>query len=103
MERRLQATMKRRIISALLAGALCALSVAPAGAADEAPSAVTEPEQSQQMQTEPGALTEKRMGLRAVRTAVEENNPTVQALHKTAAGIGSTGRICTDIAQKMLN
>ena len=91
MERRLQATMKRRIISALLAGALCALSVAPAGAADEAPSAVTEPEQSQQTQTEPGALTEKRMGLRAVRTAVEENNPTVQALHKTAAGIGSTG------------
>lgn len=91
MERRLQATMKRRIISALLAGALCALSVAPAGAVDEAPSAVTEPEQSQQTQTEPGALTEKRMGLRAVRTAVEENNPTVQALHKTAAGIGSTG------------
>ena len=92
--------MKQRIISALLAGLLCAGLIAPAGAAETAdgtapPSAETAPAQDA---GGPDALTPKKMGLRAVRAAIEENNPTARALHMTAAGIGSTGSLSSALS-----
>ena len=80
--------MKRKIISALLAGALCALSIIPAGAAGEG----TEPA-AQEEQAGPAEPTVKKMGLRAVASAVEENNPTVQALRKNASSIEESGSL----------
>ena len=80
--------MKRKIISALLVGTLCALSVMPAGAvSDSDTSSAVQEEQA----ADPTAVTVKRMGLRAVRAAVEEGSPTVQMLRKTASSMDAGG------------
>ena len=84
--------MIRKLISALLAGTLCVLPVLPAGAAGETPPA-TQEEQA----ADPTAVTVRKMGMRAVRAAVEEGSPTAQVLRKTAASMdpgsisGATG------------
>ena len=77
--------MKQRIISALLAGLLCAGLTAPAGAAETAADTA-----AVQDAAGPAALTPVRMGLRAVRAAVADAHPTALALHKTADSLGST-------------
>ncbi|MDO4269561.1 MAG: hypothetical protein Q4C72_01435 [Eubacteriales bacterium] len=66
--------MKRTIIGALLSAALLASSVLPAGAAADGSAPAPE-------------LTVKEMGLPSVERAVRENNPTVRALEKRAAGM----------------
>lgn len=87
--------MKRKIISALLAGTLCVLSVMPAGAVGDTPSAAQE-----EQAADPTAVTVKKMGLRAVRAAVEEGSPTVEILRKTAASMdagGSSGEMDSSV------
>ena len=74
-------TMNRRVIGALLAGALCMATVAPAGAVNGGGSVAVQEE------APPETLTVKQMGLRAVERAVSENNASVQSLRKTAAGM----------------
>lgn len=84
--------MIRKLISALLAGTLCVLPVLPAGAAGETPPAAQE-----EQAAAPTAVTVRKMGMRAVRAAVEESSPTAQVLRKTAASMdpgsisGATG------------
>ena len=84
--------MIRKLISALLAGTLCVLPVLPAGAAGETP-----PETQEEQAADPTAVTVRKMGMRAVRAAVEEGSPTAQVLRKTAASMdpgsisGATG------------
>lgn len=84
--------MIRKLISALLAGTLCVLPVLPAGAAGETPPAAQE-----EQAADPTAVTVRKMGMRAVRAAVEEGSPTAQVLRKTAASMdpgsisGATG------------
>ncbi len=84
--------MIRKLISALLAGTLCVLPVLPAGAAGETPPAAQE-----EQAADPTAVTVRKMGMRAVRAAVEESSPTAQVLRKTAASMdpgsisGATG------------
>lgn len=84
--------MIRKLISALLAGTLCVLPVLPAGAAGETPPAAQE-----EQAVDPTAVTVRKMGMRAVRAAVEEGSPTAQVLRKTAASMdpgsisGATG------------
>ena len=84
--------MIRKLISALLAGTLCVLPVLPAGAAGETPPAAQE-----EQAAAPTAVTVRKMGMRAVRAAVEESCPTAQVLRKTAASMdpgsisGATG------------
>ena len=84
--------MIRKLISALLAGTLCVLPVLPAGAAGETPPATQEKQAA-----DPTAVTVRKMGMRAVRAAVEEGSPTAQVLRKTAASMdpgsisGATG------------
>lgn len=84
--------MIRKLISALLAGTLCVLPVLPAGAAGETPPAAQE-----EQAAAPTAVTVRKMGMRAVRAAVEEGSPTAQVLRKTAASMdpgsisGATG------------
>ena len=73
--------MNRRVIGALLAGALCMATVAPAGAVNGGGSAAVQEE------APPETLTVKQMGLRAVERAVSENNASVQSLRKTAASM----------------
>ncbi len=73
--------MNRRVIGALLAGALCMATVAPAGAVNGGGSVTVQEE------APPETLTVKQMGLRAVERAVSENNASVQSLRKTAAGM----------------
>ena len=73
--------MNRRVIGALLAGALCMATVVPAGAVNSGGTAAVQEE------APPEALTVKQMGLRAVERAVSENNASVQSLRKTAAGM----------------
>ncbi len=73
--------MIRKLISALLAGALCMATVVPAGAVNSGGTAAVQEE------APPEALTVKQMGLRAVERAVSENNASVQSLRKTAAGM----------------
>ena len=86
--------MRKTIISALLAGALCIGAAAPACAAE--PSAAP-PAAPQGTQSEPQALTVKKMGLRAVEKAVTENNPTVRSLQKTAAGLDTGSSIAAQM------
>ena len=74
--------MKREIISVLLAGVLCAFPAVPAGAAGEAAAPAAQEEQAG-----PAEPAVREMGLRAVASAVQENNPTVQALRENAESI----------------
>ena len=80
--------MKREIISVLLAGVLCAFPAVPAGAAGEAAAPAAQEEQAGP--TEPAV---REMGLRAVASAVQENNPTVQALRENAESIEESGSL----------
>lgn len=77
--------MKKTMIAALLGAVLCVSAVMPAGAAQ---------------QPEPAELTVREMGLRGVAAAVEKNNPTVQALRKTAAGIDTASAVSAQFAQQ---
>ena len=80
--------MKRKIISVLLAGVLCAFSAVPAGAAGEAAAPAAQEEQAG-----PAEPAVREMGLRAVAGAVQENNPTVQALRENAESIEESGAL----------
>lgn len=80
--------MKREIISVLLAGVLCAFSAVPAGAAGEAAAPAAQEEQAG-----PAEPAVREMGLRAVAGAVQENNPTVQALRENAESIEESGAL----------
>ena len=80
--------MKRKIISVLLAGVLCAFSAVPAGAAGEAAAPAAQEEQAG-----PAEPAVREMGLRAVASAVQENNPTVQALRENAESIEESGAL----------
>lgn len=80
--------MKRKIISVLLAGVLCAFSAVPAGAAGEAAAPAAQEEQAG-----PAEPAVREMGLRAVASAVQENNPTVQALRENAESIEESGSL----------
>lgn len=80
--------MKREIISVLLAGVLCAFSAVPAGAAGEAAAPAAQEEQAG-----PAEPAVREMGLRAVASAVQENNPTVQALRENAESIEESGSL----------
>lgn len=80
--------MKREIISVLLAGVLCAFSAVPAGAAGEAAAPAAQEEQAG-----PAEPAVREMGLRAVAGAVQENNPTVQALRANAESIEESGSL----------
>ena len=80
--------MKREIISVLLAGVLCAFSAVPAGAAGEAAAPAAQEEQAG-----PAEPAVREMGLRAVAGAVQENNPTVQALRENAESIEESGSL----------
>lgn len=77
--------MKKTMIAALLGAVLCVSAVMPAGAAQ---------------QPEPAELTVREMGLRGVAATVEKNNPTVQALRKTAAGIDTASAVSAQFAQQ---
>ena len=81
--------MKKTMIAALLGAVLCVSAVMPAGAAQQPEPAAG-----------PGALTVREMGLRGVAAAVEKNNPTVQALRKTAAGIDTASAVSAQFAQQ---
>lgn len=87
--------MKRRQISALLAGAICALSIIPAGAAVGSTGASAL--QTQQMQA---AIKVQQMGLGSVEEAVQKNNPTVRSLRKMAAGLDTTSDIAAQLEQQ---
>ena len=80
--------MKREVISVLLAGVLCAFSAVPAGAAGEAAAPAAQEEQAG-----PAEPAVREMGLRAVASAVQENNPTVQALRENAESIEESGAL----------
>lgn len=80
--------MKREIISVLLAGVLCAFPAVPAGAAGEAAAPAAQEEQAG-----PAEPAVREMGLRAVAGAVQENNPTVQALRENAESIEESGSL----------
>lgn len=80
--------MKREIISVLLAGVLCAFPAVPAGAAGEAAAPAAQEEQAG-----PAEPAVREMGLRAVASAVQENNPTVQALRENAESIEESGSL----------
>lgn len=80
--------MKRKIISVLLAGVLCAFPAVPAGAAGEAAAPAAQEEQAG-----PAEPAVREMGLRAVASAVQENNPTVQALRENAESIEESGSL----------
>ena len=80
--------MKREIISVLLAGLLCAFPAVPAGAAGEAAAPAAQEEQAG-----PAEPAVREMGLRAVASAVQENNPTVQALRENAESIEESGAL----------
>lgn len=80
--------MKRKIISVLLAGVLCAFPAVPAGAAGEAAAPAAQEEQAG-----PAEPAVREMGLRAVAGAVQENNPTVQALRENAESIEESGSL----------
>lgn len=80
--------MKREIISVLLAGVLCAFPAVPAGAAGEAAAPAAQEEQAG-----PAEPAVREMGLRAVAGAVQENNPTVQALRENAESIEESGAL----------
>lgn len=80
--------MKREVISVLLAGVLCAFSAVPAGAAGEAAAPAAQEEQAG-----PAEPAVREMGLRAVASAVQENNPTVQALRENAESIEESGSL----------
>ena len=80
--------MKRELISVLLAGVLCAFSAVPAGAAGEAAAPAAQEEQAG-----PAEPAVREMGLRAVAGAVQENNPTVQALRENAESIEESGAL----------
>ncbi|MDO5142067.1 MAG: hypothetical protein Q4D31_03515 [Eubacteriales bacterium] len=85
--------MKRRITAALLAGALCALSAVPAGAADQPPAQTAQADAP----STPPVRTVEQMGMKAVTTAVQQRNPTVLALREQASGIDSTSRLYTQM------
>lgn len=80
--------MKREVISVLLAGVLCAFPAVPAGAAGEAAAPAAQEEQAG-----PAEPAVREMGLRAVAGAVQENNPTVQALRENAESIEESGSL----------
>lgn len=80
--------MKREVISVLLAGVLCAFPAVPAGAAGEAAAPAAQEEQAG-----PAEPAVREMGLRAVASAVQENNPTVQALRENAESIEESGSL----------
>lgn len=80
--------MKREIISVLLAGVLCAFPAVPAGAVGEAAAPAAQEEQAG-----PAEPAVREMGLRAVASAVQENNPTVQALRENAESIEESGAL----------
>lgn len=80
--------MKREIISVLLAGVMCAFPAVPAGAAGEAAAPAAQEEQAG-----PAEPAVREMGLRAVASAVQENNPTVQALRENAESIEESGAL----------
>ena len=86
--------MKKRLISALLAGVMCVFCVLPAGAAATGRSA----DAAQTADAGAPALTYKSWGLGSVKKAVQENNPTAQALMKTAAGIDTASDISNQLA-----
>ena len=80
--------MKRKIISVLLAGVLGAFSAVPAGAGGGAAAPGAREEQ-----VRPAEPAVREMGLRAVASAVQENNPTVQALRENAESIEESGAL----------
>lgn len=79
--------MKRKLISALLACALLAGTVAPAFAAED--TADTAAKTPAGIGAEAPALKVRQMGLLAVQKAVTENNSTVRMLRKNASAIES--------------
>ena len=67
---------------------LCAFPAVPAGAAGEAAAPAAQEEQAG-----PAEPAVREMGLRAVASAVQENNPTVQALRENAESIEESGSL----------
>lgn len=100
--------MKRKTISALLAGVLCAISVAPAGAvhvtdiaglgALAAATAAADVLGSGDVNAAPPVQDEQSIGFRGLEDTVRAHNQTIQGFKKTLAGIANT-----DIEGQFLN
>ena len=92
--------MKRKIISAVLAGAIGVLSTAPAGAvhvtdiaglgALAAVTATAGVLQGEDVTAAPPVQDEQSVSFRALENTVRANNQTIQAFKKTLAGIANT-------------
>ena len=93
--------MKRRMISALLAGALCTgTAIVPAGAVHvtdiaglgvmAAVSAVSSALESDDVHAAPPVQNGASIGFRGLEETVRANNQTIQAFKKTLAGIANT-------------
>lgn len=92
--------MKRKTISALLAGVICAISVAPAGAvhvtditglgALAAATAAADVLGSGDVNAAPPVQDEQSIGFRGLEETVRAHNQTIQAFRKTLQGIENT-------------
>ena len=92
--------MKRKTIGALLAGVICAVSVAPAGAvhvtdvaglgALAAATAVADVLGSEDVNAAPPVQDEQSVGFRGLEETVRAHNQTIQAFRKTLQGIENT-------------
>lgn len=92
--------MKRKTIGALLAGVICAVSVAPAGAvhvtdvaglgALAAATAVADVLGSEDVNAAPPVQDEQSVGFRGLEETVRAHNQTIQAFKKTLQGIENT-------------
>ena len=104
--------MKRRMISALLAGALCTgTAIVPAGAVHvtdiaglgvmAAVSAVSSALESDDVHAAPPVQDGASIGFRGLEETVRANNQTIQAFKKTLAGIANTNLDAQFWAQEM--
>ena len=92
--------MKRKTIGVLLAGVICAISVAPAGAvhvtdvaglgALAAATAAAEVLGSEDVSAAPPVQDEQSVGFRGLEETVRAHNQTIQAFRKTLQGIENT-------------
>lgn len=92
--------MKRKTISALLAGVICAISVAPAGAvhvtdiaglgALAAATAAADVLGSEDVNAAPPVQDAQSIGFRGLEETVRAHNQTIQAFRKTLQGIENT-------------
>lgn len=84
--------MKRRKMTALLAGAICTLTIFSAGAAQGGNVAALPQTQA--------SLAVREMGLGGVEDAVQKNNPSVRSLRKIAAGMDTASDIAEQLEQQ---